>query len=213
MQGEQSLFIKARFYSNVAVLYAATLLFAWYLINPYIFVTSEKSVVYEKAPLPEAVIANSMVPGRTVISGKPIRIIIIEADNGLSIDLPIEEGLYDENNNSWSLSENNAHFAIPSMLANNTAGTTLIYGHNKQNVFGHLSALHENAGAYAKVHTANGHIFTYTYQTHQSVMPDDTSVFKYTGDPILAVQTCGGSFFEYRQIFYFKLTSVDDQNV
>jgi hypothetical protein len=34
--------------------------------------------------------------------------------------------------------------------------------------------------------------------------PEDTSILNYKGPSMLTVQTCSGSFFEYRQLFSFK---------
>lgn len=213
MPSEPSILQKARYYSSVSGLYLGTLLFALYLINPVHFKNKSSPAIYSRAPLPQQIVAVPTAVSKPIISGKPVRIVINEADNGLNIDLPIDDGQYDTNSNSWTLSEQHAQFALPSVIANDTTGTTLIYGHNNKYVFGYLSAIHPNAGAYSQVFTDNGHVFTYVYSNVDSVKPDDTSVFNYKGKPMLTVQTCGGSFFEYRQLFHFNLQKVDERDV
>ena len=197
---------KARYYSSVGFLYGATLLFAWYIFQPSMF---SKNTAYSQ-PLQTQPPSSPVLPkARPVIIGKPVRIVIKEADNGLDIDLPVEDGTYDEATASWSLGERSAHFALISTPANDNNGNTLIYGHNNKHVFGHLPAIHENVGAFAQIYTDNGHIFTYSYQTTAELEPDDTSVLDNSGPPMLVVQTCSGSFYEYRRMFYFKFDKVE----
>lgn len=213
MQNEPNKLKIARYYSSVSVLYVGTLLFVLYLLNPFYLFPKKPRIVYSQAPLPEQIVTAPHSNKQPIISGKPIRVVVTEADNGLNIDLNVIDGAYDNATNSWSLSEKNAHFALPSVLANNTTGNTLIYGHNNKYVFGYLSAIHENKDASAEVMTDNGHTFRYMFTTEHNVSPDDTSIFRYDGAPSLTLQTCSGSFFEYRQLFYFKLVQVDGKDV
>lgn len=200
---------KARYYSSAGALYAATLLFAWFLFHPLKIFGSYKPIVYSQTP----VIQTNSVPSTTakkIVSGKPVRIVIKEADNGLNIDLPVVDGVYDEQSASWSLSEQSAHYALVSVPANDTAGNTFIYGHSSKYVFGYLLAIHENAGATAQVYTANGHVFSYSYSGSAQLDPGNTSVFSDKGPPRLTVQTCSGNFYEYRQMFYFTFQKVEN---
>jgi len=146
-------------------------------------------------------------PKQKNISGKPVHIQIPK----LGIELQILDGVYNQQDNSWTLSDRLPHFALPSVPANNQAGSTLIYGHNNKYVFGSLNKL--SVGDIAYVQTDNGHIFSYVYQTVQKVGPTDTSILAYQGPPILTLQTCTGLWNEWRQMFYFKLQTVTTPDV
>lgn len=208
MQNGHNLRQKARFYGSVAALYVPTLLFAWYLLHPFGFSPAQPKVL-AYSPIS----ALPLAAQQKITYGQPVRIIIKQASNGLDIDLPIDTGSYDSKTNSWTLSDTHAEYADLSALPNDTMGTTLIYGHNNPHVFGYLSAIHANAEAYAEIYTANGHVFTYHYDNTKALRPDDTSVFDPNGPPVLVVQTCSGSFFEYRQMFRFELRKVDGKDV
>jgi sortase (surface protein transpeptidase) len=200
---------KARYISSVCAVYGATLLFTLYLFHPFNVFAVRRPVLNDQASITNAPLVVAAKPKRTTVSGKPVRITIQESDNGLDIDLPILDGIYDENTASWSLSTYSAHYALLSVPANDTAGNTFVYGHSSKFVFGYLSAIHENVGAVAQIYTDNGHIFTYIYQTTAELEPSDTSVFNNSGPPMLVVQTCSGSFYEYRRMFYFKFEKVE----
>jgi LPXTG-site transpeptidase (sortase) family protein len=206
MQSGLYWFKKARYYSSVTVLYVVTLLFAWYLLNPYGF-WSHKTHTLAYSPQPSLPSAEELTSARKVITGKPIRLVL----ESLNIDLPVDEGNYNESDQTWTLSARHANFAMPSMYANNVRGNTLIYGHYNVYVFMNLNKVSE--GALAHVHTDNGHVFTYKFKSSQELKPDDVTVFDYQSYPMLTVQTCSGSFYEYRQMFYFGLWKVDGQDV
>lgn len=208
MQYGLKYFAKARFYSSVVALYVPTLLFALYLISPATLVGSHKGQVLAYQQPAEFLGSDSNIPAKKITSGTPTRILITQADNGLAIDLPVGAGYYDDKN-GWTLSEHNAQYAVLSVPPNDNQGHTLIYGHNNKYVFGYLSALRPDAGATAEVYTENGHIFSYAYDNYETLSPDDLSVFQNHGPPVLAVQTCSGSFFQYRQMFNFTLQKVD----
>lgn len=198
-----------RYFSSVSIIYGLTLLFALYLIAP--------TTVLPKNPHP-VVLAQTLPQAETQtppfkIGGFPIHLVMTQASNGLHVDLPVERGEFNPADGSWTLSDTAAFFAMPSMLANDTKGVTLIYGHNRQEVFGYISALHKGEGATAVVTTDNGHTFTYAYDDYVTLGPDDVSIFKYDGPPTLLIQTCGGRFFEYREIFRFNLIQVDGHAV
>lgn len=146
-------------------------------------------------------------PAFIPISGKPVRLII----PGSSIDLPIDEGFYNEADGSWTLSDSRLQYAMMTMLANNHSGNTFIYGHATDQVLGTLAKQPPAVGAHAQIYTDNGHIFTYLFESSRSLTPDDTSIFNYSGPPILTVQTCTGSVSEWRTMFTFAFEKVTTQ--
>ena len=193
---------KARYYSSVVLLYGITLLVAW-LLSP--FYPQSATPIYAN-PLPVAAETESTPeppPVRQIISGKPVRLVIAAA----RVDLPVQEGHYNPADQSWSLSGTRVNFAVPSALPNDAGGNTFIYGHNYPYVLGRLPQL--KVGDIAQVFTDNGYVFTYTYQTRQSFKPNDASVFRYQGPPILSVQTCDGRWNQLREIFSFSFTKVE----
>jgi LPXTG-site transpeptidase (sortase) family protein len=200
MQAEQGLIDKARFYGSVAAMYAVTLLFIQYSFNPIGLLrrpVSAQSAAAINQPL------TPMVIKKEIIAGKPTRLTVPK----IGTDLIVEEGHYNPADQSWTLSGYNAHFAMPSVLANDTQGNTFIYGHNNAHVFGPLKAL--VIGDRVQVFTDAGHTFTYSLQQIAEVKPDDTTTFNYEGPPVLTIQTCSGSWHEKRQLFTFKLEKVD----
>lgn len=145
-------------------------------------------------------VAPQPVPAPSTISGKPVRLHI----PSLAMNLTVADGVYNPKSGSWTLSRDKVHYALPSALANNASGNTLIYGHYRREVFARLHTI--TAGATAEVDTENGYHFTYTYRSTEAVQPNDTSIFAYTGKPRLTLQTCSGAFMQNRQLFYFDLS-------
>lgn len=136
--------------------------------------------------------------GPHLVTGKPDEIRI----PSLHIDLQVIDGEYNPSNGAWTLTLDKAQYALPSVQPNNVSGNTLIYGHYRPEVFAYLHLI--KPGAQAEVFTNNGYEFVYTYYTSQAFDPADTSIFLYQGPPRLTIQTCSGSFFQHRQMYYFK---------
>ncbi len=133
------------------------------------------------------------------IEGRPVRIVI----PSLGIDLQVIDGTYRQPNFEWTLSKDKAQFATNTQKPNNTAGNTFIYGHNNKYVFSKLPAI--KPGEQAIVYTDNGHRFTYSYISVQTVKPQTTEIFNYQGSPRLTLQTCTGFWYENRSLYRFDL--------
>lgn len=136
------------------------------------------------------------------ISGKPVRVQI----PALKLDLAVAEGHFNPTNRTWTLSNDKAHYAVNTRLANNTEGNTFIYGHNRPGVFKTLYQV--KPGDQATVTTENGHTFTYVFKAAYETNPNDDSLFQYKGAPILTIQTCSGMWYQNRQLFTFTLQKV-----
>lgn len=149
------------------------------------------------APAPKMAIPTEM------ISGKPNRIVV----SSVGIDVPVIDGIYNTKSQTWTLSEDNAHYALITPLANNREGNTFIYAHNRPQLFSKL--LDAKAGAKAVVYTTNGHKFTYQLRSERATKPTDDSLFHYKGAPILTLQTCSGAWFQNRSLFTFDLVGVE----
>jgi len=186
---------KARYYSSVTVLYLVTLLFAAYLFRPGIFVHAQPLNLQNTPTQP----AQTEKPA---IAGKPVRIVIEK----IHMDLAVGEGNYNPADGSWTLAKDKAFFAMPSMLANDQAGNTIIYGHNIKSVFKPLAGLTE--GDKVIIYTDNGHMFAYSYQSRADLRPNDISFFKADTDPTLILQTCEGTFSEWRRMYVLSLQQV-----
>lgn len=161
------------------------------------FMSRQEPVYVNAEPVP---VVQSLA--KQAISGAPSQIII----PSLNINLAVEPGKYEAASDSWTLSGYNAHYATIMPLANDTAGNTFVYGHNNPYVFGPLK--HLQPGASAEVVASNGNRFFYTYQKSYTVAPNDVSLFKYQGSPIMTVQTCTGTWHEKRQLYEFKFEKV-----
>ncbi len=136
------------------------------------------------------------------VEGKPVRIQI----PSLGIDLPVIDGYYNARERSWTLTNTKAQYATITPKANNIAGNTFVYGHRLHNVFGHLDQI--TSGAKAVITTDNGHTFTYTFRSSRETSPNDDSLFRYQGAPILTLQTCSGAWDQNRRLFTFDFTGV-----
>lgn len=124
--------------------------------------------------------------------------------------VPIDDGSYNANDGSWTLSDTHAQFATMTQPANDHAGTTFIYGHGTDAVFGKIGSSSPPSGTIAEITTDNGHVFTYVLQAVKNYEPSDTSVLQDTtsGQPRLVVQTCTGAFSEWRTMFIFTFEKV-----
>lgn len=192
---------KVRYFSSITLLYGLTLAFGWHVLRPAHSLAQSRPVSFTQVTqTPHLPIA----PRVTVISGRPVRIVIPDS----AVDLPVDPGYYDDVNGSWTLSGLRAQFGMVSTLANNAGGETFIYGHNNNSVFGPLRHVTPALGASALLYTDNGHIFAYAFQSVTSLAPDDISALHYQGPPVLTVQTCTGSVNEWRTLFRFNFVKV-----
>ncbi len=196
-------FQKARYVISVSGINLALLFFVVYLISPGTFKRSPANTSLVSAEAVNRVVRASLPPPKAITVGKPVRLTITR----LNIDLPIEDGIYNPEDGSWSLSGYHAQFAYPSAPANDSEGNTFIYGHNNKNVFGPLKKIEE--GDMVQIFTDNGHVFSYKFEDAVNVKPDDTSVFSYKGPPILTIQTCSGNWNEWRRMFRFSFVKVE----
>jgi LPXTG-site transpeptidase (sortase) family protein len=141
-------------------------------------------------------------PEPKVFRGKPVRVIVPRH----SIDLPVIEGSFDQKTGEWTLTNDKAQFALNSSIANNQGGNTFIYGHDRPHIFRPLADLKE--GDVAEVITENNYRFVYRYRTAVTVPPTNTSIFNYTGPPVLTLQTCSGAWSQYRRLMTFDFVEV-----
>ena len=139
---------------------------------------------------------------QTKIGGTPVRIVVPSR----TIDLKIIEGKYDPKTGDWTLSNDKAQFAINSSVANNKAGNTFIYGHDIPQVFKRLEGL--VPGDIASIITDTGYTFTYRYRSAIDVDPSNTSIFSYSGAPVLTLQTCSGIWSQSRHLMTFDFVEV-----
>jgi len=191
-----------RYYSSVTAIYVVTLFMAALLIKPNLLRLRFPDLfgpTYQITPQEAPLIPLSP----TVISGKPVRLVI----PSLNMDLQVIDGSYDPSTGQWTLSGDKAQFAVITTPANNVQGNTFIYGHYNPHVFLSLHKIQPDQEAI--IYTDNNHIFHYKYKSQVTVSPTDTGVFDYRGAPILTIQTCTGTFYEKRQIFTFDFSSVD----
>lgn len=140
------------------------------------------------------------------VSGSPTRITIPDK----SIDLPIDDGAYNQRTKRWSVSPLHANFAVTSVAPNNRSGTTFVYGHGTDQVFGKIGTSPPSIGSTAEIYTSNGHVFHYELALVQNLKPSDTWILKNTagGQPRLIVQTCTGLLSEWRTMFVYQFKKV-----
>jgi sortase (surface protein transpeptidase) len=135
--------------------------------------------------------------------GKPIGVSV----PAVGIDAHVTDGSFNTDTGEWTLSDTSAYFALPSVPANDSNGTTLIYGHAKPGMFEPLVRV--TPGMTAEVRTQIGKTFTYEFVSMREVDPSDTTVFTDVGPPTLVLQTCSGPWDVYRALYTFKYVGYD----
>jgi len=170
--------------------------------QPFMRILRE-SQVYAVENFPGFSEAQKQNTPKVKIEGQPARIQL----SAVGIDLPVQDGYYYPSINSWTLDYSGAFYAKVTPPPNNVEGNTFIYGHDVPGIFIDLAKL--KPGDKAVVTTANGHSFTYAFKAVFTTQPDDTSLFQYSGPPILTLQTCSGTWYQNRGLFTFDLMEVE----
>lgn len=163
------------------------------------------SFVQERAALAQPVVINATQERPTysskTIHGTPVSVSV----PSVGVDTSVVDGYYDAYSGRWSITEESAFFATITDEANSQGGSTFIYGHNSDKIFGNLRGIKE--GALATVRTDNGYEFTYRFTGLEHVAPTEGDKLDYEGKPRLVLQTCSGFWNETRQLTYFTLES------
>lgn len=199
MRAEYTKAAKARFYSRVTGLYLLTLLFAIYIFRPGLILKRPALALQD----PSTQLTQPLAPVQPIITGTPVRVVI----PSLNIDLPVDVGNYNNVDQSWTLADDRAFFASPSMPPNNRQGNTLVYGHDTDRIFHPTRNLVK--GDLVKLLTDNGRTFFYSFESSETVQPDNMNVFQYQGPPLLVLQTCNGNWSETRNLMRFKFVRVE----
>lgn len=170
----------------------------------YNYTPSSAEIATQQANSGSAVPNSSSSDNANKSTGNPIRIQIDSVD----IDVPIIQGYYNRENQKWTLSKDNAQFAVMTAKPNTAGGNTFIYGHNRSSVFARLLKIKPQSIVY--VTTDNNQRFSYKLSRSFTTNPNDSSFLYYKGSPILTLQTCSGANFQNRTIFVFDLVGVDN---
>lgn len=198
---------KLNFFLTTGGLYLGTICFVYYIVVAAIvtpILPPHIATTVIEQPKKSAPPPVKQQPEFVLISGKPVRLVVPAS----GIDLPVDEGYYNDATGTWTLSSSHAQFAMMTLLANNHSGNTFIYGHGTDRVLGQLISKPPTIGSIAEIYTDNGHVFTYTFQSSRDMTPTDTSVFSYSGPPILTIQTCTGPVSEWRTMYQFAFNKV-----
>jgi len=150
------------------------------------------------ANAPEMAVDQSVVAAEA-IQGTPVKIDVPD----VKVSIGVEKGYYNAKNGKWTLSDTSAFYGTMTAPANSKSGNTFIYGHNANDIFGNLRDA--KAGMQAVVTTDNGYKFYYTLETFKAVSPSDVSLIQPTEAPTLTLQTCSGTWYQYRTLYTFTL--------
>lgn len=195
---------KQRTQNNTSV-YAVLGVLNCCLVVMFAFVLYPKphEVVAAIGPIePRAVRQSSLPTIRLAKQGIPTRVVVPD----VAIDLAVKPGAYEPEYQRWTLDDQAALYADRTVPANSRNGTTLIYGHATEQVFGKIADI--KAGVKALVYTDTGLTFTYLYESSRQVLPNDTSALTSGGPPTLILQTCSGIFDTYRTLVTLRLMEV-----
>lgn len=189
-----------KLYKKLQIISLVVIVAGLCLLAPLTYYWAQQKIAMSQPPKVNVPAVAPKPPQKpNVVSGEPTEIKIPSVFN---MDLTVVPGYYNKATGEWNLSLTEAQYAVPSVLPNNYSGNTLIYGHYRPEVFAYLHLI--KPGAIAQIITSNGYTFTYTFQNSQAFDPTDTSIFLYQGPPRLTIQTCSGSLFQHRQMYYFK---------
>jgi len=130
---------------------------------------------------------------------KPVKIEI----NSQAIDLAVVNGEYSHATGKWEISETSAFFAVASASPNSTSGNTLIYAHNRSNLFAKTVDL--AIGDEIVVTTNSRKLYKYLVTGAEDVDPKNTTILSYQGRPQLTLLTCSGAADSTRRLTYAKL--------
>jgi sortase (surface protein transpeptidase) len=172
-------------------------------VKPFLQYWRDRHLARVASPFTAAASAAPVPKDVALITGRPIRVEI----SSLKIDLPVIDGTFNPATNTWTLTKDKVQYATNTPQPNNLTGNTFLYGHNRPGVFNTLNKI--KPGAEISITTDNGHRFTYAFRGAVETDPNDDSLFRYQGPPILTVQTCSGAWYQNRQLFTFALERVE----
>jgi len=120
----------------------------------------------------------------------------------VGINLAISAGKTD--GDLWDISQTGASYLAGSGKLGES-GNTIVYGHNKNNLFGPIRWLEK--GAEIKIKDSTGRILIYQVVETKTVSPDQTEILLPTSDSTLTLYTCDGIGDNLRFVVIAKLTS------
>ena len=161
----------------------------------------EPAAALQPAPVQQVTLTETTKPEK-ILTGKPVNIRAPSVD----INLDVIEGFYDKETDDWTLTDDNAQFAVMTSQPNDSTGNTFIYGHNTSAVFAPLIYMSE--GDEVMVTTSNKLTFTYRYTGVKIVDPTTTSILLPTEEPRLTLMMCEGVFDQHRRVMIFDLVEV-----
>lgn len=136
--------------------------------------------------------------------GKPVSIKI----DSVGIDLRVKEGVYNEKDQTWTLTNGYAYWANLSGSIFAKGSSTVIYAHNQWNEFYKTKDL--KIGDKITIVTDSGKNIVFEYRSDKIVNPNDGSViFEKSTESQIILITCNGWISENRRIMYATLTDVN----
>lgn len=118
------------------------------------------------------------------------------------LSVPVGVGTYQLETDSWDISDDMAYFADESANLMSDRGTTVIYAHNKQLLFGQISKL--GTGDSVFITDEHGNVSEFVYDSKKEVSPRDTSVFDSSSEYKLVLLTCSSFLDQKRMLVYFR---------
>ena len=93
----------------------------------------------------------------------------------INLQLPIEVGDFDYEKQTWPINDTSAFYASVTSPLNTSSNQTVLYAHNKNNLFGKVKGL-ETGDSIVITDNVNQK-YTYTLSSRKIVKPTDTAVF------------------------------------
>ncbi len=126
----------------------------------------------------------------------PERVVIPQ----VGIDLPVF--LAEVTNDQWQVADEGVSYLLGSGIPGRE-GNTVIYGHNKNNLFGPIRWLEK--GVEIKIFNKKGEEFVYQLTETKTVSPDFVEILSPTKEAILTLYTCTGFWDSQRYVVRARL--------
>lgn len=184
--------------------YAALLLLNVAVVLMFMVVLQPRpwEVIAAAGPVRTASVRVTDRPDQIAKQGIPRRVVI----PSIGVDVSVKPGSYEAESGQWTLDHSAAFFADRTVPVNTSNGTTFLYAHAVDGLFGRLPELRE--GARAAVYTDTNLVFHYVFTLSREVLPRDTSALTSSGPPTLLLQTCSGPLDAYRTLVSLRLSEV-----
>lgn len=147
---------------------------------------------YDRSIQPAVAVESSTPAAAETPPSRPARLTIIESvsgneQDGTVLDETLEPQRYE--GGKWTVSDDVGSY-LDGSAKPGEGGNIIIYGHNKQDIFGPLTDLDGTESV--RLTTEDGREYDYRITSLQEVTPEQTQLLQPTDEEVLTIYTCSG---------------------